>query len=440
MFYQAESRTMRVAVTGDSLITRRLSTYSEPDFLALRDIIRSADARFTNLEVVLGEALDYPAEHCGGNWLGVPPYLVDELCWMGFNLFSTANNHGGDFGPGGILSTMAELNARHLVHAGAGETLSRARQPGYLEIGPGRAALLAACSTLPAGHAAGEQRQDMLGRPGVNPLRFEVTFKAHAETLKLLERIAEETQIGAIRAERIKYGHDKLDPEGEFKFLEQRFIASDQPGISTRPKERDMADILKWAKDGRRQADFCFVSIHAHEPHIEVTKPAEFIEIFARACIDAGADGVFGHGPHVLRGIEIYKGKPILYSLGNFMMQSSTMRKLPAAMYERYDVDPFAGTPADIFDSRLERDLIRQNRIYYESCVAMLSYEKGSLKSLVLHPIHLGTESPRPQQGRPLLARGDMAGKILDDMKHLSKPYGTEIMIAGEVGYVVLQQ
>ena len=42
---------------------------------------------------------------------------------------------------------------------------------------------------------------------------------------------------------------------------------------------------------------------------------------FARKMIDAGADVAVGHGPHVLRGIEIYKEKPIFYSLANFMFQ-----------------------------------------------------------------------------------------------------------------------
>ena len=52
--------------------------------------------------------------------------------------------------------------------------------------------------------------------------------------------------------------------------------------------------------------------------------PADFIPIFARAVIDAGADVFVGHGPHVLRGIEIYKGKPIFYSLSNFIFQNET--------------------------------------------------------------------------------------------------------------------
>ncbi len=46
-----------------------------------------------------------------------------------------------------------------------------------------------------------------------------------------------------------------------------------------------------------------------------------FLETFSRRCVDAGADAVIGHGPHELRGIEIYHGAPIFYSLGNFLLR-----------------------------------------------------------------------------------------------------------------------
>jgi capsule synthesis protein PGA_cap len=53
-------------------------------------------------------------------------------------------------------------------------------------------------------------------------------------------------------------------------------------------------------------------------PEFLVKEPRGDLRKFARAVIDAGADAVVGHGPHVLRGIEFYKGRPIFYSLGNF--------------------------------------------------------------------------------------------------------------------------
>lgn len=48
-------------------------------------------------------------------------------------------------------------------------------------------------------------------------------------------------------------------------------------------------------------------------------EPRGNLRRWARAVIDAGADAVVGHGPHVLRGVEFYRGKPIFYSLGNFL-------------------------------------------------------------------------------------------------------------------------
>ena len=77
-----------------------------------------------------------------------------------------------------------------------------------------------------------------------------------------------------------------------------------------------------------------------------------FHETVSHACIDAGADLFLGHGPHLLRGIEIYDGAPIFYSLGNFMMQNETVTRLPTELYERYDLDSDA-TPADLFDTRV---------------------------------------------------------------------------------------
>lgn len=48
-------------------------------------------------------------------------------------------------------------------------------------------------------------------------------------------------------------------------------------------------------------------------------EPRGSLRRWARAVLDAGADAVVGHGPHVLRGVEFYRGKPIFYSLGNFL-------------------------------------------------------------------------------------------------------------------------
>lgn len=59
--------TMTMALTGDAIITRALSPYTEPDYLRMIDVVRSADLAFTNLEVLLHDYEPYPA-HQSGLW------------------------------------------------------------------------------------------------------------------------------------------------------------------------------------------------------------------------------------------------------------------------------------------------------------------------------------------------------------------------------------
>ena len=79
----------------------------------------------------------------------------------------------------------------------------------------------------------------------------------------------------------------------------------------------------------RKLADVLLVTFHggregADAQHVDTVpeflgrEPRGDLRLWAHAVIDAGADAVIGHGPHVLRGIEFYRGKPIAYSLGNF--------------------------------------------------------------------------------------------------------------------------
>ena len=71
--------------------------------------------------------------------------------------------------------------------------------------------------------------------------------------------------------------------------------------------------------------------------------------------IDAGADIVVGHGPHLLRGMEIYKGKPIFYSLGNFIGQNELVRQLPGESYDRFRADDRL-TPTKLYKQRTQDD------------------------------------------------------------------------------------
>ena len=104
-------------------------------------------------------------------------------------------------------------------------------------------------------------------------------------------------------------------------------------GFTTYPYAYDLLDIARSAAvvdSVRDLVDLLVVTFHGgaegskalHVPETAESlgrEPRGDLRAWARAMIDAGADGVVGHGPHVLRGIELYRGKPIAYSLGNFL-------------------------------------------------------------------------------------------------------------------------
>lgn len=195
--------------------------------------------------------------------------------------------------------------------------------------------------------------------------------------------------------------------------------------------------MVRWVHEARGLADIVLVSLHAHEQLGAKDVPAEFIGPFARQMIDAGADLVVGHGPHLLRGLELYKGKPIFYSLGNFIGQNELVTKIPADGYERFRAEPDL-TPGQVYQKRTQGDRagFPADRRYWESIVPTLRYEGGSsgqmtLRSIELTPISLGWKEARHRRGRPCLAGAEEGRAILARFDELSRPFGTELCNEG---------
>ena len=181
------------------------------------------------------------------------------------------------------------------------------------------------------------------------------------------------------------------------------------------------------------------VSVHCHESGAHRDEPPQFLMDFAHACIDEGADMFIGHGPHTTRGIEIYKDRPIMYSLGNFVFQNDTVRWQPSYNYETVKLDAEA-TPADFYDARSDHDKrgFPADALYWESVVVRCEFKRESLNGLTLHPIELGFGKKRSQRGRPLLATPAVGRRALERIKRLSKPLGTDIRIERGIGRVKL--
>jgi poly-gamma-glutamate capsule biosynthesis protein CapA/YwtB (metallophosphatase superfamily) len=418
------SGTLTLALAGDAIITRKLSVYEEPQFLELRELVRGATAAFVNLEMLFHDFGPdiIPAATSGGTYMQADPAIAEELVWMGFDMVSMANNHTGDYGVGGMRSTTRTVEEVGLTHAGTGENMAEARSPGYLETPGGRIALISVASTFPEGSQAGHQRKDMRGRPGLSPVRFNRTYEVTSGQMEALRTFRE--GMGSSRG-----GGDRLRIFGE------TFVLGDAYRSVTTPNQDDLEEILASVGEAKRQADFVVFSCHSHESGRTNNYPADFIEILAHAVIDAGADVFLAHGPHVLRGIEIYEGKPIFYSLGDFLFQNETVPRQPYDNYENYGLGPEAVAP-DFFDARQRSGGFPSREQVWESFVATVRFKDGLLAGVELHPITMGFGLPRPQRGRPLLASGELAQKIIEETAEYSVPFGTEISFENGVGVV----
>jgi poly-gamma-glutamate synthesis protein (capsule biosynthesis protein) len=217
-------------------------------------------------------------------------------------------------------------------------------------------------------------------------------------------------------------------------------VAGERAAVRTAPADDDVREIAAVVRGAARLADYVVVSIHAHEGAGRSAVPAEFLVTFARAMIDAGADVFVGHGPHVLRGIEIYKGRPIFYSLGNFVFQNETVLRLPYENYAQYGLGPEAQV-ADFDDARSASETrgFPAQREVWESVLARPSWRGRELVSLELYPITLGFGKPIVVRGRPMLADPELGRKIIGDLVERSKAFGTTIEWRDGVGVVQLK-
>jgi poly-gamma-glutamate synthesis protein (capsule biosynthesis protein) len=117
-----------IALAGDSIITRKLSVYEEPEFLSMIERIRNADVAITNIEMLFHDYESYAMASSGGTYMRAQPELVKELVWAGFDLGGLANNHSGDYGPAAMLLTERYVRAAGITAAGVGKSLSEARE------------------------------------------------------------------------------------------------------------------------------------------------------------------------------------------------------------------------------------------------------------------------------------------------------------------------
>jgi poly-gamma-glutamate synthesis protein (capsule biosynthesis protein) len=432
MRYEEESGDLRLALVGDALISRRLAVYREPGFLALAELLRGADVSIANAETLFHEYEHAPIPDSGpfGTYAACDPAVIDDLRWMGIRMVSTANNHAIDYGEAGVLTNIANLKAHGMPFAGTGRTLTEAVAPTYLDTPRGSVALISVTITLPPGdHRAGDPRGVVRGRPGANVLRHTATHTVPAAQLEALRELGRRSNLGVLFRD---------GPEA-VTFGGRRFVAGADDEYATRqePNVFDLDLNLRWLRDARRLADWVVVAVHCHERGATADDPPEIARLFAHACVDAGADVVVGHGPHRERGIELYRGRPILYALGNFVLHNDLIKWEPGDLYTRYGLGPEA-TTADAYDFRSGNGTRGQavESIGWRSVVAEVTFAARELAEIRLHPLDLGFETPRSQRGRPVLAEGALADEILTRVQQVCAPFGTRVEIEAGRGVI----
>lgn len=417
-----------LAAVGDAIITRRVAQFdnaADPRFQEMAKVIRAADAAMVNLELStfrFSEFKGWPEVENGGNWEVAPPEVVDDLQRLGFDLFNRANNHTTDYGVEGMRMTNRLLDQRGVVHAGSGENLGAASRPGYLDTPKGRVAFIGLATSFTPMSRAGDPRPDMVGRPGANALRVEVSYEADSATFESLRAAAAGFSGNPVSA----------SASQQVRLLAQTVRRGAQTRTITTVNASDEARILREIRNASAQADYVVVTGHTHQSTVV---PPAWLQEWARQCLDAGATAYVMQGPHLLRGIEIYKGKPIFYSLANFVFQNETIDPMPRDHYEVFGLSDSA-LAADLYDARFNRGTtgFPSNAEYYESVVAVPTFKGTQLIDLKLYPIELGHRAPRSQRGTPRLADEATGRKIIDRLAKMSAPLGTTIVHENGVG------
>ena len=427
-------KTITVTATGDSLFVAPFPAGYRAGLLrGIADFIASCDIRITNLETNLSDFEYFPSAYSGGTWLNTRREYLDDLLRCGFNCIGTANNHVMDYSCGALLSTVDELDRRGLAHAGTGRSLAEAARPAILKCPGGTVAVFAVDTSFHDASRAGQPTAAIKARPGVNYLRHTTAYPISPEEEAQLRAIAGHTGLNFTRDLMVSTGFYPADPEGVFVFGGLRFTTRpDEP--KTRCNAKDKARLLDAIRDAGKECDAVFLLIHCHDDDdTSHDNPPAYLKEFCRAAVDAGAAAVFGGGCHSLRGIELHRGAPIFYSLGDFIYQGLRVEHLPADFMEKFDADVnLSAREALMIRARGGKVGLHCQKENYLTVLPKLTLTGGAVTAIEMMPVSLNFDRKDDFNGLPAVAPPAEAAEILAKLRELSAPFGTEIRRDGE--------
>lgn len=431
-----------VAAAGDVTPSHPATPY--PENKPVAGILRAADVTVGNYE---GSIVDYrqykvPAAIVGSyTVMDAEPGVAEDLRKMGFKMLGRANNHEGDWGAAGARETDRWLDKAGIVHAGDGETRALAREARFYDTARGRVGLISITSTISDAEEIAENPNGIVpGRWGVNPLRIIRFAGVTARQMQILREIRRayhaypdttpDDVSGVIAGPAYKFPHQP-GPD-ELYLLGLWYKVADKTGFSYVMDPLDEREILQSIRDAKTNCDFLIVMIHAHEV------PADFVTKIAHEAVDAGADEFVGTGPHHMLGIEIYKKRPIFYSLGDlFYARPLTAEPVPQEELEASS-DP---APADGVGFETDRwSHTSPDNPTYVSAIVVSRFEKNQLSEVRIYPIDLGWARRAADRGTPRMASSEVSQRFLKKQQKQSAAYGTAIQIMGNVGVIHIAQ
>lgn len=434
---------MKIIAAGDFL--GQVEIPRDKGFYSVKEYISDSDVAFVNLETTVfkeGTKGISGGQFSGGSYTHADPSILDDVKAYGFNTLSYANNHTFDFGFNGFLETYKNVKASSIVNAGCGLDLEEASKPAYLETKSGRVAIIGINSSITWNSEsviAGKSSKCFEGRPGVNPLRVDEKIQLTQEQFRLLKEGIEQSNSNAdlniLRSE----GYASAGKDDELSVMDKiTFCKGTEAKLINHPNQKDLSRIINSIKEAKKNADIVLVSIHAHanSGHSKEEVKEYLIEA-SHSFIDEGADAVLGHGPHILRAVEIYKDRPIFYSLGDFVLQHELVKTAPAELYEKNGLPVDSGLE-EVF---LKRSANKTRGLSYnpkanEAVIASFEIVDRKLKKIEFMPIELGMGIAE-RKGCPAPC---FTKNIIERLAIMSEEFGTVIRTdKNGFGYVELK-
>lgn len=335
---------------GDVIIDRddHLSVFKN-----VRDIFRDADVTYVNMEQILAdEGIPHPCQSVSKGSRFVEAYTDSQV-----DVVSLATNHAMDWGVPGLLGTIETLDAAGVAHCGTGANLAEARKAVILERKGTTFAFLNYCSVARPEYDADE------AHPGIAPLKVHTLYQ-------------------------------QVD-----------FQPATPPAIISRPTPESFEMIVGDVEELRKQVDVVVVTFHWGQHLLPAVVPQYCVEM-AHGVIDAGADIVIGAHTHILKGVEMYQGKAIYYSTGNFVLDFGKAfhdTKLIGGL----DLHYFGGAPTP--EMLAERD---------NTMIVKAYVEDGHIVSYGFIPCMIIDGDPTP------VKRGEKGDEVVAYMEKITKQAG----------------